>query len=82
MAGVASQFITLTTSYQLLPANAIDLVIVGGNDLIISFTKDGEDTADIQTVEPDTNDTVYPITSSVLHYVKASGPCELYYGVS
>jgi len=80
MAGIASQFITLTTSYQLLPANAIDLIVVGGDSLTISFNKDGEDTTDVQEITPD--EEVYPITSSVLHYVKASGTCELYYGVS
>jgi len=78
---VASQFITLsTTEWQLLPANAINLVavaVVGTPNLECSG--DGGTTTH-QEIALGVGDT--QITEHVLHYVKLSaGSGKLYYGV-
>ena len=81
MAGVASQFITLTDEYQLLPANAINLIIVGTTDpdetLECSGTGSGDATQEVVIHEAKV------ITVQVLHYVKCETVgLKLYFGVS
>ena len=79
MAGVASQFITLTDEYQLLPANAINIVVVGVTgtpNLVCS----GDNSTDHQEITLAAGDN--QITENILHYVKLStGSAKLYYGV-
>lgn len=82
---VASQFITLTNEYQLLPANAINLIVVdltGTAELICSG--DGISANGQQTIASLSTSTDTQITENILHYVKLSADetAKLYFGVS